>query len=103
MSTMELIEKEVIALPEPLQHEVFDFARFLRSKNAEDSFNGLLLTRTPKMVWLERSQVLVGQTFLSAGSRNFPVPCRATGKSPAPAGWKACPTLPTPSQLWSSG
>ena len=55
------------------------------------------------MAWLDRSQVLVGQTFLSAGSRNFPVPCRATGKSPAPAGWKACPTLPTPSQLRSSG
>ena len=55
------------------------------------------------MAWREQSQVLVGQTFLSAGSRNFPVPCRATGKSPAPAGWKTCHTLPTPSQLRSSG
>jgi hypothetical protein len=46
VSTVEMIEKEVAALPEPQQREVFDFARFLRSKNAEDSFNGLLLSES---------------------------------------------------------
>ena len=29
MSTQELINKEVESLPEPLQREVYDFARFL--------------------------------------------------------------------------
>lgn len=32
MSTQELINQEVEALPEPLQREVYDFARFLRLK-----------------------------------------------------------------------
>ena len=40
MSTQELINKEVENLPEPLQREVYDFARFLRSKNEEDAFIG---------------------------------------------------------------
>jgi hypothetical protein len=44
MSTRELIEKEVANLPEILQREVFDFARFLRLKNEDESFNGLLLS-----------------------------------------------------------
>jgi hypothetical protein len=46
MSTRELIEQEVNKLPEPLQHEVYDFARFLRLKSDEDKFNGLLLSET---------------------------------------------------------
>ena len=46
MSTRELIEKEVSRLPESLQREVYDFARFLQFKNADDSFNGLLLSET---------------------------------------------------------
>jgi hypothetical protein len=46
MSTQELIEKEVTKLPESLQREVYDFARFLHKKNDEDSFNGLLLSET---------------------------------------------------------
>lgn len=33
MSTQELIEKEVASLPENLQREVYDFARFLRLKS----------------------------------------------------------------------
>lgn len=33
MSTQELINKEVEALSEPLQREVYDFARFLRLKS----------------------------------------------------------------------
>ena len=45
MSTRELIEKEIADLPEPLQREVFNFARFLRT-NRDDSFNGLLLSET---------------------------------------------------------
>ena len=46
MSTSELIQKEVAALPEPLQREVYDFVRFLRQKNENDSFNGLLLSES---------------------------------------------------------
>jgi hypothetical protein len=46
VSTRELIEKEVAAMPEPLQREVYDFARFLRLKNQDESFNGLLLSET---------------------------------------------------------
>ena len=44
MSTRELIEQEITRLPEPLQREVYDFARFLQHKKVEDSFNGLLLS-----------------------------------------------------------
>jgi hypothetical protein len=46
MSTQELINKEVENLPEPLQREVYDFARFLREKAAGESFNGLLLSES---------------------------------------------------------
>ena len=46
MSTQNLIEKEVASLPETLQREVYDFARFLNHKKADDSFNGLLLSET---------------------------------------------------------
>lgn len=46
MSTKQLIEKEVAALPEPLQREVYDFARFLRQKREEESFNGVLLSES---------------------------------------------------------
>jgi Protein of unknown function (DUF2281) len=33
MSTQELISKEIENLPEPLQQEVYDFARFLHMKS----------------------------------------------------------------------
>jgi len=46
VSTQELIEKEVTSLPESLQREVYDFARFLRFKREDESFNGLLLSET---------------------------------------------------------
>ena len=46
MSTQQLIEQEVTSLPEPLQREVYDFARFLRFKREDESFNGLLLSET---------------------------------------------------------
>jgi hypothetical protein len=46
MSARELIDKEVAAMPEPLRREVYDFERFLRHKNEEESFNSLLLSET---------------------------------------------------------
>jgi Protein of unknown function (DUF2281) len=45
MSTVELIRKEVESLPEALQLEVYDFARFLREKS-DAGFNGLLLSES---------------------------------------------------------
>ena len=46
MSTKQLIEQEITALPEPLRREVYDFACFLRAKREDESFNGLLLSET---------------------------------------------------------
>lgn len=51
MSTQELIEKEVASLPENLQREVYDFARFLREKSEDGSFNGLLLSESALKDW----------------------------------------------------
>jgi hypothetical protein len=42
MSTRELIERELDGLPESLQREVYDFARFLKSKSDGAAFEGLL-------------------------------------------------------------
>ena len=42
MSTRELIERELDVLPEPLQREVYEFARLLRLKSNGEAFNGLL-------------------------------------------------------------
>ncbi len=46
MSTRELIEQELNALPESLQQEVYDFARFLRRKSEDERFDGLLLSES---------------------------------------------------------
>ena len=46
MSTRQLIERELEALPEPLQQEVYDFARFLRRRAEEERFDGLLLSES---------------------------------------------------------
>ena len=46
MSTRELIDHEVAALPEPLQRQVYDFVRFLKIENEKDSFDGLLLSES---------------------------------------------------------
>jgi hypothetical protein len=46
MNTRELIERELSAMPESLQREVYDFARFLRHKNEDESFKGLLLSES---------------------------------------------------------
>ena len=43
MTTQELIKKEIENLPEELQREVYDFARFLREKS-DAGFHGLLLS-----------------------------------------------------------
>jgi hypothetical protein len=45
MTTKELIKKEVDKLPEALQREVYDFARFLREKS-DAEFDGLLLSNS---------------------------------------------------------
>jgi hypothetical protein len=42
MSTRELIERELDVLPESLQREVYDFARFLRLKSDGENFDGLI-------------------------------------------------------------
>ena len=42
MRMRELIEREAANLPEALQREVFDFARFLRMQDADELFNGWL-------------------------------------------------------------
>jgi hypothetical protein len=46
MATRELIEQEVANLPEPLQREVYDFARFLRLRSEDGSFDGLRLSES---------------------------------------------------------
>ncbi|HRK16763.1 MAG TPA: DUF2281 domain-containing protein [Prosthecobacter sp.] len=46
MSTMQSIEQEIAALPEPQQREVYDFVRFLRFKTQDDHFAGLLASET---------------------------------------------------------
>lgn len=46
MSTLELIERELANMPEPLRREVYNFVRFLRLKSQEDDFNGLRLSES---------------------------------------------------------
>lgn len=46
MSTVELVDKELAELPEPLQREVYDFARFLRVRQQDERFDGLLLSES---------------------------------------------------------
>ncbi|CAN5392981.1 hypothetical protein BH10ACI2_BH10ACI2_18770 [soil metagenome] len=46
MSTQELVINEIATLPERLQREVYDFARFLKSKTPGDAFDGLLLSES---------------------------------------------------------
>ena len=44
MSTRELIEKEIAALPEELQRKVYDFAMRLKQHARDESFNGAELS-----------------------------------------------------------
>jgi hypothetical protein len=46
MTTLEMIEKELVDLPEPLQREVYNFVRLLRQQSNDESFSGLLLSET---------------------------------------------------------
>jgi hypothetical protein len=46
MSMRELIDSEVARLPEPLQREVYNFARFLQTKPDRDPFDGLVLSES---------------------------------------------------------
>lgn len=46
MSTQELVIKEIATLPEQLLKEVYDFARFLKAKASDESFDGLLLSES---------------------------------------------------------
>lgn len=45
MTTDELIRKEVEELPEALQRQVYNFARFLREKS-EAEFDGIVLSNS---------------------------------------------------------
>ena len=68
MSTQELVEKEVADLPESMQREVYDFARFLRFKREEESFNGLLLSETALAKdWSTSMDGLVADTWEKLG------------------------------------
>jgi hypothetical protein len=46
MSTRELIDRELEALPEPAQREVYDFVCFLKSRLDGESFNGPLASES---------------------------------------------------------
>jgi hypothetical protein len=46
MSTRELIEKEIAALPETLQRKVYDFAVLLKKSAGNESFNGSELSES---------------------------------------------------------
>lgn len=46
MSTREPIEKEIAALPEDLQRKVYDFAARLKTRAAEEPFNGAVLSES---------------------------------------------------------
>lgn len=46
MSTVELVDKELAELPEPLRREVYDFARFLRVRQQDERFDGLHLSES---------------------------------------------------------
>ena len=46
MSTQELIANEIKHLPESLKLEVYDFARFLRTKSGDETFDGLRMSES---------------------------------------------------------
>ena len=70
-----------------------------RCKGMRIRFHTARIHELENVVSTCRKQVRAGavaQTFLSAGSRDIPVPCElATGKSPKPAGRNACSTFKT--------
>jgi len=46
MSTRELIDKEIAALPENLQRKVYDFAMRLKRNARDEAFNGAELSES---------------------------------------------------------
>jgi hypothetical protein len=46
VSTRELIEQEIAALPEPLQRKVYEYAVRLKNSEKEDGFNGAALSES---------------------------------------------------------
>jgi len=46
MSTREKIDEALSELSEPMQREVYDFVRFLKSKSNDETFNGLLMSES---------------------------------------------------------
>jgi hypothetical protein len=46
MSTRELIDQEIDALPEPLQRKVYEYAVRLKKSEQEDGFNGVALSES---------------------------------------------------------
>ena len=46
MSTRELVDKEVAALPEPLQRKVYEFAVQLKETASHEPFNGAALSES---------------------------------------------------------
>jgi hypothetical protein len=84
MSTKELIQQEVEGLPESLQREVYDFARFLKSKAENESFNGLLASESVlARDWNTSAEDAAWQT--SSGRHRGPAVSAdqfATGKAP---------------------
>jgi hypothetical protein len=46
MSTRELIDREIANLPEDLQRKVYDFAVRLKTRIAEEPFNGAALSES---------------------------------------------------------
>jgi len=68
MSTQQLIEQEVARLPESLQREVYDFARFLRFQRKDETGNGLLLSETALAKdWRTPMDGLVADTWEKLG------------------------------------
>jgi hypothetical protein len=46
MTTQELIDRELVVLPEELQRKVYDFTVLLRQRVPEEPFNGLALSES---------------------------------------------------------
>ena len=46
MSTRELIEREIAALPEQLQRKVYEYAVHLKNSGQEEGFNGVALSES---------------------------------------------------------
>ena len=76
MSTRELIEKELAAMPKALQREAYDFARFLRHKIEGQLFDGQLLSESAlARDWSTPEEDAAWASLLSA-KKSFSPPAR---------------------------